>query len=610
MIPLQWQQDHLKTVRYVIQHGLHLAEARGERWLMKAIPFYHLSYIFFLYVVTYIIVPRVMWYVVPLLLFYTSLALMIIGSLQQIWFQRLFKLYHVYSVMFKRSNRSLPVDSYEALFTVKHGLHAPIIFFLAFAVLIGVKPLANEGGIFSELLFFVCMAMSCLCFLSCSGYRLREIRSSMVLRLLSAVLGFVCVKGVLSGTILGEIFCEAWPAISIANTGISISIGPDSALLASSAALLVVAGARHGKASWLQVVAPHFFFLAWLKVAMLLLSTCTWSGFAKTVTAAAAIPFSPILISVVPVYLVSSSGVWAVGLVLLAMLLVGGAAILIMRYTNYQQAERWFAKQSLTTQIMALATAGLAIGVAVGLAHSSYSAEINPLLNQPVAPLNWSYYAERCMYESGTTAQRQLACRHFNHQLIEWTGTVADIQISKIDNNARSMLTSIPWGLGFYFYRLGFSSNTDCAKEDQEVDCLLHHRAMSGLDLLDVYQFSLKVDVSSPNTTLSLTTGNHRTQYIPHIQHGTAIRFRAVLSNAGSSGGPSLAAKRVTILDANGNELLVSQQSKEERSLPQEMERAGSAVLQGFSSFFLGVHDSADTDESMVGSMSQPQEAQ
>ena len=534
-----------------------------------------------------------------MILFYGSLVLMVIASLQQMWFQRLFKLYHVFSLVFKKSNKQLAVETYEYLFTIKHGVHSPIIFFAGYTMLIGVRPLASEFNVFSEPIVFLCLAMAGLCFVQCSGFQHKGVQLSMLLRVVSALLSLTCHFGVLDDTILGTVFCTAWPSVQILNTGVTVSIGPESALLIASLCTMLATGISHGRATWLQVVVPHFFSLAWLEVLMLVLPACSLNGFATTVTAAAALPFSPVLISIAPFYFAFSRDLLSVGIIILALLVASILFLLLLKYTSLREAEKWFYKLQTTSQILVASGAVVAVAVVIGLTHSSFNESVNPLIGAPVAPISWPYYADHCYHQNGTEAQRQLACRHFNRQLVEWNATVKEVRVSNIDNYIRSTLTGIPWGLGYYFYLIGYPSSTDCEdrQEEDRVTCLLHHRAMSGLDKLDQFKFTLEVRLVEPDADLTMVSGHHLYLNIDHIQPGTSIRFRAVISDAGRKDGPKLDATKVVVMAEDGTDSRTSQEVKEVRSIRQEMERAAGETLKGLAGLFLSVGDAPDVEE-------------
>eukprot|EP00117_Sycon_ciliatum_P002054 scpid32160/ scgid1699/ Wolframin len=573
------QLDPLKTAKNVAKHALHFAEDKGERWLIKAIPYHQLAYILFLYIMTYVVVPKVMWHFVPLFLFYASLAFMIIATFQQIWFQRIFQFYHVYSYVFSGFNSALDVNKYELMFTRKNGLHSLVLFFSAYVVIVAIRPLATEMGLLNELVTLLAFFFSAVSFLSCAGSHFGEIYRSMKLRLAAVGFGWLCSSGLLEGTPLSS-FLGAWFSIPLAYTGVSVTVGPQTALLAASTGLLVRTGLRRGLISWPLVVLPHLVFLAWLDLALLILPTCSLAGFLKVGLAVLALPFSPVLITLAPIYLASRGGLVAIGLILTAMLIVAGSLVVLARMLDLSKSLSWFSKLQVGSQLLLLAGFILGVTMSIALVHSSFSSVINPMASSTVLPIGWKDYADRCNKANSSVATRQLACLHFNGQLIQWRGTVQDLRITEINNNIRSTLTSIPWGLGYYFYWLGFPDSSRCPHEDEDgLDCKIHHVAMSHLDLVNVYKFSLTVQMPEPDDSLTISVGHHLLPNVPYITEGTQLEFKAVIHNAGSDKGPTLTAKKVSVLDEDGREVHVSQIPQEQRSVADEMERAGQEVM-------------------------------
>ena len=391
---------------------------------------------------------QVVFWFVPLFVFYTSLATMLVCTMQMFYTKRKTRDIKALSDMLRKFNDTLSSDSAESAYSW-NSLTPYVVYFVALITTVSSFLMADKTWIPCSEMTFIAAFFTVGCFFALSDKYDHLILISMVLdnisTLPSVLEGFPKIPVVYH--ILSFFFGAGFTIELLPDMYFQIGI-PSLAYLIVPMLFMRMAR-QHSWQGTYRVLIPHLVCFFWWRLAMLFLRHSTWLGLFR-----------------------ASIG-WISFIVLLPFLLV---FLLIWTVMYFSSVLTWTNMLKVITTILLLAIpAGFAFWAKSGFEIKGFKPNLNSnkiravlaiifaLSILPMAFLfapperdvrghyvTWQQYEKICSkphWDATNIADTMMTCSQLTGTMVEWTGSVKKIVVKSSENQAEGFIDMLPWAL-------------------------------------------------------------------------------------------------------------------------------------------------------------------
>ena len=514
-------------------------------WLRTLMPVNQIYMLVILFIYSLISIDVVFW-ITPLVAFYIALGTIIISTMQMFYTRR--KLHDVRALadMLQRFSETFSQDSAESSYSWS-SLTPYVSFFIAIPFLVITFSLADKTWIPCSELACISLVITIACLFA-----------------LSDKYDYLAVLSILLDNISTlPVFIAGVPKIPVlyhilqifAGVGLSVELLPEFYLQIGipSLAYLIVPllflrmAMRKSWTGTYQILVPHLVCFLWWRVVVMFYIQSTWFGLLRaSVGWVVFVVLMPVLaiscffwigFLVFEAFSISS-------LIKIATTLVLLSAVGVFAYWSrggFRLGQFSLEKKSAKTNL--LLTLILLLSC-VPLAYIILPEETGQKSNY----LPWDVYQKHCgrpKWESSIVAQAMVDCSHFAEAKVNWTGTVKQIVVKHVENQAESFISSLPAMLSDWLRcTYGDEYIQDCEKLPNELDRdACQYNRLQGrnchLKNLNRYTFELTVVVAD-DEIVRLSASHWFQQAILLLRPGDLVLFRAFLKDNLGNTGPIL----------------------------------------------------------------------
>ncbi|XP_060066980.1 wolframin-like [Ylistrum balloti] len=520
----------METLKVGLQEAQDMIATDGMSWVGNLLPSNQLYMIsaFFLYS---FLSASLLLFVIPLLVFYVTLALLLVATLQIIVNrQNLRKSIELASTL-KKFDKNLNVEAARSKF-IKNKLTPYWIFFAVLPLFVAGLSLANKKYIpCSDLAVISCIITAILFFffietpLEVTRWLAMIFNLFSSLPILSRNFPDIPVISKIVGLITKSFY-----SLDVA-FGLKINISLPSISYSFLPILFVVMALRHSGAGSYRILLPFFVTQTWLSIATSLYPYTTWFGLIRASVGNAFLPVLLPMSIVVGIFYGIYQAFQTNTFLQIAIAAVLGLVPLILSQTTAIFGSNDGKSGSTKKYVMLL------FGV-LGFLPVTSIFSIIPTSNSSVPfkfELGWPEYKALCLSGDGNRISRQNLCMNFIGQKVTWNGTFDGVQISKVENSIEPMLAGLP-SLVVNKIRCTFGTSFgDCNSAELSVDeqtvCKLKASSGQTCHFNEYDTFSFKMTVSMPNFNgkLALDTGDTFKDILGSLETGDLLEFVAIL---------------------------------------------------------------------------------
>ncbi|KAL9983305.1 hypothetical protein ACROYT_G005453 [Oculina patagonica] len=539
---IKFPQQSLESAKHFI---LVKISKQGSSFLKSLIPTSQIQMLFLLYIYSHL-TADFLWFLVPLVIFYISFLSLVVFSLQMFHGREALRQLKSVSQLMKKFDPRIDGKEAERKFMWKSATPY-VMFFIVLLVTVAVLPLCDKHWI-------PCSEMSLVAlFFTVSSFRGLPDKYddyalyTILLKLLTTGLrSLENVRG------LG-ILCQSLISVPLPY-GLELEISLPSLLHVLILVLLIIMAGRHSWRGIYKVLIPHLVCLLWWQLFTELFRFTSWSSLLRATVGWV------IFVTMLPLLFLFTIGLalayflqwfitleFALKLAVTALILAVSSAFLYYSKLKIPHGEKLEQKKKPL-----MIAAGLVVFCL--LAPIIY-VNFVPSIYGSNRPVSWEEYVETCGSKARegdrvNLAAVQIKCNEFLGESVNWTGTVAYVKLTSVENRFRSLVTFLP-----VFLRptikclLGGAEEGSADRSSEKGLWLSRPKGPCHLRTFDRYTFSVGVNMAgavSQNSEVIQLTVSHRFYHtMITLQKNTQITFQGRLEN-----GPpyvSVTAKRLFI---------------------------------------------------------------
>ncbi|KAK3727042.1 hypothetical protein QZH41_012567, partial [Actinostola sp. cb2023] len=449
---LKYPHQSLESFKF---SALSIISRRGSTWLKSLVPTSQIQTLVLLYLY-HQLSAKILWFIVPLMIFYISMTTLIVFSLQMFHGRQSLRKLRNFSNILRKFDPLINDKETETKF-MWNSITPYVWFFLFILITVAVYPLCDKDWIpCSELsliaLFFAGKISSYMMYsipdmTDVSAYKgLPDEYDDFTmytigLKVLTMVLySFSDVKGL-------WVLCHPFLIIPLPYK-LEFHISVPGILHIVILVMLVIMAGRHSWTGIYKILIPHIVCLLWWQLFTELFVHTTWYSLIR-----ASIGWV-IFITLLPLLVVYVIGVFLANflqwfLVLdLAMKLavtaiaIGVSSVLVL-YSNIKIPQDVRKRRTYVLAVVAVVVFCL-------LGPMFYVNYVPPEKGAAKVKLPWERYDALCGPKArslSTEAALQATCAEFVGETVMWKGRVMSVQVASIDNRFRALVTAMPIAL-------------------------------------------------------------------------------------------------------------------------------------------------------------------
>lgn len=534
---MKFPQQSLESAKHFI---LVKISKKGSSFLKSLIPTSQIQMLLLLYIYSHL-TGDFLGFLVPLVIFYISFLSLVVFSLQMFYGREALKQLKSVSQLMKKFDPRLDGQDAERKFMWKSA--TPYIsFFIVLLVTVAVLPLCDEQWI-------PCSEMSLVAlFFTVSSFRGLPSKYddyalyTILLKVLTTVLrSLENVRGL--GILCSPLIRAPLPH------GLELDISLPSLLHMLILVLLIIMAGRHSWRGIYKVLIPHLVCLLWWQLFTELFRFTSWSSLLRaTVGWVILITMLPLLflftIGLALAYLLQWFITLDVALKLAVTALIVAVSSALFYYSKLEIPHGEILERKKKPLMIA---AGLVVFcLLVPIVYVNFV----PSIYGSHKPLSWKEYYETCGSKASegddvNIAAVQIKCNEFYGESVNWTGTVAYVKLTSVENRFQRLVTFLP-----VFLRPTIKCLLGGAdRAPKESTWLSRPKGPCHLKTFDRYTFSVGVNMADPasqNSEVIQLSVTHRFYHtMVTLRKNTQITFQGRLE----SGPPyvSVTAKRLFI---------------------------------------------------------------
>lgn len=539
---MKYPEQSLESAKHFI---LVKISKEGSSFLKSLIPTSQIQMLFLLYIYSQL-TADFLWFLAPLIIFYISFLSLVVFSLQMFYGREALRQLKGVSELMKKFDPRLNSKEAERKFMWK-SITPYISFFIVLLITVAVFPLCEKHWIPCSELSLVALFFTVSSFRGLPDKYDNYALYTILLKLLTTAL---CSLGNVRGL---AFLCYPIFRVPLRPCGLELDISLPSLLHVTIFGLLILIAGRHSWRGIYKVLIPHLVCLLWWQLFTELFHFTTWSSLLRATVGWV------IFVTMLPMLFLFTIGVvlahflqWFMTLDLAFKLAVTAAIIAISSALFYYSkleiphGDKLERKKKPLMIIAGLVVLCLLVPIIyVNFAPSIYGAH---------RPLSWDEYNDTCVSKANggdiNIAAVQITCNEFQGEPVNWTGTVAYVKLSSVENRFRRLVTCLPRFLQPALKcLLGGEENNSTDRPPETSSWLSRPKGSCHLRSFDRYTFSVGVkmtDAASQNSEIVKVTVTHRFYHtIVTLQENTQFTFQGRIE----SGPPfvTVTAKRLFI---------------------------------------------------------------
>lgn len=530
-----------KTIAWVVDNAVDTAGSQGMLWLKSLFPFNQIYMLVVLFIYSLISIDAVLW-IVPLIGFYVAIFALVISTMQMFYNRRKLNDVKVLAEMLERFNETFTQESAESAYSWS-SLTPYVTFFVSLISTLLMFSAADKTWIPCSELVLVSAVITVACFFALSDSYDHLAMASVLLDNISTLPTVIKVLPRVPLLYDGlELITRSGISLPLL-PGLYFEIGiPSVAYLVVPLLFLRMAMQKSWSGTY-QILIPHLVCFFWWRVTVLFLLQSTAVG------------------------LLRASVGWGLCVILMPVVAIG--FLLWIAYYFFQIFSFTNLLRVFTTFLLIGAVAAFGYwsrgGFHVGSSVSSNSktgkvilAVILLLSSVPLAfyivpeetvsqpyYVPYELYAEHCgplKWEGSNVAAVMAECSHLTLSKVNWTGTVKQITVKRIENQAEGIIDVLPGFIGTWLKcTYGEEYPADCetvSTDDKFSQAICAFNRQQGrtchLKNLNRYTFELSV-VMVDRSEVKVEASHWFQDAVFRIKPMDRILFRAYLtSNLGN----------------------------------------------------------------------------
>lgn len=487
--------------------------------------------------------------IVPLLVFYISVLVMIVATLQMFYKKKKMRDAAALANVLKTYDVGVDVNETKSQYSW-NSLTPYLVFFGALPLAVISYSLANKMYIPNSEFCVLCLVLAGVCFTALSDSHDMLLIIAVILNLVSSLPTFLHnfpkIPFVTSAiqTVIG-----AGMSVEVGG-GFQFNIGLPTLCYLIVPVMFIFMAAKGSWKGTYQILVPHLVCYFWWHLMLSVFPFTTWKGLIRSTVGyfflPMIIPLGILIIIAGFFYVIYRLLMTAVFGKLIITLLLGGLAVLL------SQTKTLFGKK---TDKKLGTTKKIVMGVFAVLALLPMIFVQLPSTKKPSkTSVGWDEYQNLCIGQDANTVPNQLACVALTGSCVTWTGMFKSAKITKIENSVEPLLKGLPGFIASYFRCSYGEEYGDCSSEeksetDKEVCTLmtsLGHKCH--LHRHDTHTFSLTVQLERGATAVMSATNNFK-ETLGALQVDDNVEFSAVLVDAVGTLSPQLRLKSIKALN-------------------------------------------------------------
>ncbi|KAK3102572.1 hypothetical protein FSP39_012288 [Pinctada imbricata] len=562
-----------ETASALFDVGLETVSKEGMSWVTSLIPtnqIYLLS-VFFLYS---FISTRLLFLLVPLVVFYIAMGIMCVTTLQMFYKKRKQREAAHLANALKKYDVGLNVEETKSQYTW-NSLTPYIVYFGALPLLIVSFSLANKLYIPCSEFCVLAGILSGVCFTALSdSYDLITLLA-MGCSVLSALPTFLHHFPQIPVLTAALTFVCGSPFSIDCGAGFKINFGIPSLAYVIVPLFFVVMAAQKSWQGVYRVLIPHLVCYFWFHLMLSFFPFSTWKGLIRAsvgyVLLPLLMPIILLLIFIGALYAVYKLFQTAIFGKLFITLLLGSVPILLTQ--TKMLLGKQMEKKIRSVKVIVMVIFGVlalipVIFIKLPSAKSVSTFEMTP-----------EEYVSFCGPGAGNTAPYQMKCNHIQGQKVTWSGELIGAKVTKISNYVEPLMSGLPSFLTDQLRCIYGTEFGDCDKIKSEVDrelCTLmkslgHDCHLKGHD---TYNFAIQVKLEGFDGTVILDAGDSYKNTIVALQAGDTIKFTGNLVDGLGTSSLGIKLKQLSCTSRELDVMMEMEEEDPEEILMREMNGA------------------------------------
>lgn len=515
-----------ETVVAVYETSMEYVSKEGLDFVMRMIPsnqIYLLS-VFFLYS---FISAALVFQVVPLVVFYLSLAVMGVTTLQMFYKKKKLTEASKLADVLKTYNVGVDVEQTKSQFSW-NSLTPYLVFFGALPLFVVSFSLSNKSYIPCSEICVLCGVLSAICFVALSD-------SHDLLTLLSLFCNFLSALPTFFHhfpqfpvvTRLLHLFTDAIITIPC-GAGFKIHLGiPSLAFLLIPLIFVVMAAQKSWKGVY-RVLVPHLVCYFWFNLMLSFFPFSTWKGLIRGTLGYLFLPF------LIPFTLLLLCGGIIYGAYCLLKTQIFGKLFITLIFASVpllMTQTKLLIGKKMDSKIQPVK---VAIMVVFGVLAIFPLIFIRlPSANNPKPfDLTFPEYLEFC---GNNELPKRLKCQHLQGLKVTWKGDYVETRIKSVTNNIEPLLGAFPAFIAneircLYGQKFGNCNDTEKSESERKLcsmmDAVGHECHLRNLD---TYTFEVKVVMDTGFVRFKLEAGHSFLETLTALREGEKVEFTGTL---------------------------------------------------------------------------------
>ncbi|OWF40023.1 wolframin-like [Mizuhopecten yessoensis] len=517
------------TAMVLFDEGLEWVSDEGLKFGMSLIPTnqLYLLGVFFLYS---FISTKLLFLVVPLIVFYIAIAIMVISTLQMFYKSKKLRDATAMANVLKNYDVGVNVDDTKSQYTW-NSLTPYLIYFGALPFLIVSFSLANKLFIPCSELMILSGALSAVCFSALSDSH--DLITLMALGcnfLASLPTFFHAFPDIPVITPILHLVTGSFFSIEL-GYGFSLNFGIPSLSHIVIGIFFIVMAMQKSFSGVYRVLVPHLICYFWWNFMTSLFPFTSWTGLARASIGYLFLPllFPFILLAVIGGFLYCLYYLFRTelfGKVIITLLMLAVPVLLTQTKALFGKKTD---KQYKSVKTIVMVVFGVLAFIPLAFIRLP-SFKVKGKLN-----LSWEDYSSICVNRlANNTAPSQMQCSHFIGQKVVWEGTFVGAKVTKIENSVAPLLSSLPGFIAdqlrcIYGEDFGDCDSDEITENEKHV-CQLMKAAGRDCHLKKHDTFSFSANVEMPDSVmLSLDVGDAFKAVIAALEEGDKVKVTATL---------------------------------------------------------------------------------
>ena len=489
--------------------------------------------------------------IVPLLVFYLSVLIMIVATVQMFYKKKKMKDAAALANVLKTYDVGVDVNETRSQYTW-NSLTPYLVFFGALPLVVVSFSLSNKMYIPCSEFCILSGAFAGICFTALSDSHDLLMILAVVFNLVSSLPTFFhCLPKIPVVTAVLEMVVGSGVTVEVGG-GFQINLGLPTVCYLIVPFMFIMMAAKGSWKGTYQVLVPHLVCYFWWQLMVSVFPFTTWKGLIRSAVGyfflPMLIPLAFILVILAFIYIVYRLLVTAIFGKLIVTLLLGGMALLL------SQTKTLFGKK---TDKKLGTTKKIVMGIFAVLALLPIIFVQLPTTKKASKhTVTWDEYHTLCGQSSKNSVPDELKCVPLIGSSVTWNGTFSSARVTKIENSVEPLLKGMPGFIANYLrcsYGEEYGDCTDPQKSESEREVCTMMTAMGHechLKEHNTYLFSLQIQMSDFDQGLmTLSAGNNFKETLSALEVGDKVEFSATLTDAAGSLSPQFKLKNIKCVD-------------------------------------------------------------